>query len=78
MWFLEAFTHVKMPWSDRAHLGRRLSAGTAAAEDGLGLAEVVWEHPLSHTFSFGGDQGTWSRADRIAVEFRLPTTMATR
>lgn len=46
---------------------------TLAAEEDLGLAEVVWEHPMSDTFSFGSEHGSWSRAERLAVEFRLPT-----
>lgn len=44
-----------------------------AAADGLGLAEVVWEHPLSDTFSLGSENGSWTRAERFAIEFRLPT-----
>ena len=51
---------------------------TVVAEEGLSLAEVVWEHPLSDTFSFGTERGSWSRAERLAVELRLPTDAGDR
>ena len=49
------------------------AGGASAADTGLGLAEVVWEHPLADRFSFSSEHGTWNRAERVAVEFRLPT-----